>query len=390
MKCPFSAIIASALVAISVGGSAIAQADEESFLGNQTMEEGSLPDWRGFEASSINDALRYEPEQSLVDMFTRDDVVYLMRHGPTDWSKRDVVNVSPSDCSNQRVLSPEGIEQMRDLGSLLAEKGIVPSRIVTSEWCRNQQTLRYIAEGYHRVDPTMLFGAKVEVDDDLNLLLSLQGAPDVVGLRERISAWRGEPNRKGPLLLISHFTNIQELTEFAVFEGEILVLDPLRNNRVLGNVRLRSASPDTGHFEEVFESPVLQEAIARDVVSRFNDAMGRGDPALLNRVVADNWREGGVGDPLEAEEFLARQLRYMNGLEGATFEIEDVHVADDIVTVTGSIRGVHSDDFLGVPATGREVRIGSVAVHKVRDGAILESRQYFDERSAVAQLTAPF
>ena len=136
---------------------------------------------------------------------------------------------------------------MRDMGVLMAYNGVIPSRIVVSQWCRNQQTLDALKDGMSTVNPD-LADIPVETDADLNLLLSLQGAKDVVGLRERISDWDGDPDRKGPLLLISHFTNIEELTTFTVFEGEILILDPKRENRVLGYLRLRSAQPDVGHF----------------------------------------------------------------------------------------------------------------------------------------------
>ena len=81
----------------------------------------------------------------------------------------------------------------------------------------------------------------------MNLLLSLGGAENVTALRERVLSWEGSED--GPLLIITHFTNIQELTEFSVYEGEMLILDPTRNGRVLGYLRLGSSRPDIGHFD---------------------------------------------------------------------------------------------------------------------------------------------
>lgn len=200
----------------------------------------------GGEAGAL-DTLRFEPWQMLDEMFRRDDVVFLMRHGPTDWSKLDKKNVAPTDCDNQRVMVEEGMQDMRRMGFVLAENGIVPGAIVVSEWCRNQQTLASLLDGIKAADPDVLADVPIETSADLNLLLSLQGAESVTALRERMSDWQGSGG-KGPLLLISHFTNIEELTQFSVYEGEILVLDPKRNNRVLGYVRLNSAEPDIGHF----------------------------------------------------------------------------------------------------------------------------------------------
>ena len=123
-----------------------------------------------------------------------------------------------------------------------------PGEIVVSDWCRNQETLEALRAGMTDADPAALDDVPVGNMSDLNLLLSLRGAPDVAAMREFITDWDGGSG-EGPLLVVSHFTNIQELTDIAVYEGEILVLDPKRGNRVLGTLRLASAAPDVGHFE---------------------------------------------------------------------------------------------------------------------------------------------
>ncbi|MCF6446033.1 histidine phosphatase family protein [Nereida sp. MMG025] len=191
--------------------------------------------------------LQFEPWQMAEDLF-RNDVVFLMRHGPTDWSRRDVRDVAPTDCANQRLLSAEGIKGMQELGILYAGNNLRPSRIIVSEWCRNQQTIDAIIDGFALVDPEYAKNVTVITDPSVNLLLSLRGAPNVSRLREMVSQWRGDDDTEGPLLIISHFTNIAELTEFNVYEGEALVIDPTLSSRVLGYVRLRDARPDVGHF----------------------------------------------------------------------------------------------------------------------------------------------
>ncbi|MGB3556505.1 MAG: hypothetical protein WBA25_17895 [Jannaschia sp.] len=195
----------------------------------------------------VTEVLRFEPWQMLDDLF-RDDIVLLMRHGPTDWSMRDATDVAPDDCANQRVMTPEGQRQMFELGALMVANELTPGRIFVSQWCRNQQTLAALRDGMEMTDANALDGVEVTDLPDLNLLLSLQGAPNVTAMRDTISAWDGGEGR-GPLLIVSHFTNIAELTEFNVYEGEMLILDPKRNNRVLGYVRLKSAGPDVGHFD---------------------------------------------------------------------------------------------------------------------------------------------
>ncbi len=193
------------------------------------------------------DTLRFEPWELIEEMFLRNDVVWVMRHGPTDWSKLDIKDVSPTDCANQRILSEQGQIDMQNLGIILAENDVLPGKIIASQWCRNQQTVQALLEGAAEVDPAYPSRVAVESNPDLNLLLALQGAPSVGELREVMSSWTGE-GTDGPLLLITHFTNIEEMLDFSVYEGEILVVDPKRDNRVLGYLRLRSAAPDIGHF----------------------------------------------------------------------------------------------------------------------------------------------
>ncbi|QFU07160.1 hypothetical protein PARPLA_00024 [Rhodobacteraceae bacterium THAF1] len=233
----------------------------------------------GIDKSAIENSLRFEPLQNFDDMFLRDDVVFLMRHGPTDWSKLDKKEVAPTDCDNQRIMSEQGREDMRNLGALLAFNDIVFGKIVVSEWCRNQQTYDELKAGYDRVDPGVWSSIPAETVSDLNLLLSLQGARNVTVMRDMISTW-GEEEVDGPLLIISHFTNIQELTEFAVYEGEMLIMDPDRRNRVLGYLRLRTANPDVGHFDTETQNAVYNEdGSLNEVAAEASGAIVAGEEA---------------------------------------------------------------------------------------------------------------
>ena len=343
---------------------------------------------RGLE---VDDALRFEPYQQLEEMFTRDDVVFLMRHGPTDWSKLDEKDVAPDDCANQRVMSPEGARNMRDLGTLMASNGILPAEIVVSQWCRNQQTLEHLLDGIARVDPEAAEAMPHRTEPGLNLLLSLRGSQDVTGLREVVSSWQGRSDRPGPRLVISHYTNIEELTQFRVFEGEILVLDPKRDNYVLGYLRLKSAQPDVGHFADALASPLLDQAQAFDMVDRYYAALTSGDEAALRSVVSEDWIERG-SSPSEPDRdaggFIAEVARLSEGLSDTAFTVEDVALADDTITVRGTLTGRHTGTLFGVPATGREVAFGGLALHRVADGAIVESWQMADWTTLLDLITA--
>ncbi|MBM2578141.1 ester cyclase [Jannaschia sp. Os4] len=337
----------------------------------------------------VADRLRFEPYQQLVDIFTRGDLVFLMRHGPTDWSKLDEVDVAPTDCANQRIMSPEGRRNMRDMGSLLASNGIVPARVVASEWCRNQQTVQSLLQGMGDVDPGIAAAMPVETTPDLNLLLSLRGSPDVTPLRDRISAWAGDPDRSGPLLVVSHYTNIEELTQFRVFEGEILVIDPARDNLVLGYLRLRSAAPDVGHFADALASPLLERERAFDMVERYYAGLNARDDDLFEGTLGEEWFVHGESPSRptrDVESYLDEIATYMEGIPDIRFAIDSLHFADDVVTVIGTLTGTHTGEVFGYPATGRAVEFSAIAVHRIEDGSIVESWQMPDRLTLVEQI----
>ncbi|MEM7729515.1 MAG: ester cyclase [Pseudomonadota bacterium] len=343
-----------------------------------------------FDRETIDETLRFEPFQLFEEMFLRDDVVYIMRHGPTDWSKLDAPNVAPNDCASQRVMIEKGIRKMQDFGSLLAHNDVVPSRIVVSQWCRNQQTIAALQEGYDRVDPTLLTDVPVRTDPELNLLLSLQGAKNTTDLRQMVSAWDGDPDRKGPLLIISHFTNIEELTQFGTFEGEILVLDPKRDNQVLGTVRLSSAAPDVGHFASTLDSPLLYKKQATDMISRYYAALNESDSGALDGILTADWVDRTAdGDETNQDTagFLSEVSEYQSGLDDATFTPTNLYVADETITVIGTITGTHTGELFGISPTNRDVSFGAIAVHRLVDGRIAESWQMPDKAALIEQIS---
>ncbi|MBM2576377.1 ester cyclase [Jannaschia sp. Os4] len=364
-------MIAATLLATAAPAQEVRQIS--THMGEMTVEAGGPVE--------VDDALRFEPYQQLEEMFMRDDVVFLMRHGPTDWSKLDEKGVAPDDCANQRILSPDGTRNMRDLGALMAVNDILPAEIVVSQWCRNQQTLSALLEGMERIDASLPEAIPHRTEPGLNLLLSLRGSTDVSPLRALVSGWEGSATRPGPLLVVSHYTNIEELTQFRVFEGEFLVLDPKRDNYVLGYVRLKSAQPDVGHFADALASPLLERDRATDMVERYYAALVEGDADTLRGILSPEWVDRGPSPSVpdgDTSGFLDEIARITAGLSDADFSIDDLQMSDDTITVRGTVTGRHTGDLFGVPATGRDVAFGGIALHRIEDGAIAESWQMVD------------
>ncbi len=158
-----------------------------------------------------------------------------MRHGPTDGEV-------------QQVTTDIGKRQMHRLDAWLIANGLTPGQIVVSEWCRNQQTLDAMSAGMLNADQAALDGAEIAAMGDLNLLLSSQGVSNVMAMPDFVGAWDGG-DRNRPLLSISRFSTVQTVSDRSAFEGRRLLLEPVQENKVMGELKPQSARPDVEYSQ---------------------------------------------------------------------------------------------------------------------------------------------
>lgn len=138
--------------------------------------------------------------------------VMIVRHGLTTPGFGDPLGFKLDDCTTQRNMIEEGREQSRKLGRLLRERGIAIERVLSSRWCRAQETARLIDAGEVGLfaPSDNLYGRPAQRDAQLR------------ELRAAIAAWNG----KGNLLVVSHGSVIFPLTGTSPREAEGFVLKP--------------------------------------------------------------------------------------------------------------------------------------------------------------------
>ena len=78
---------------------------------------------------------------------------------------------------------------------------------------------------------------------------------------------------------------------------------------------------------------------------------------------------------------------YQDELEGH-WQVEETIVAGDRVTVRWTGTGVHKTDLMGVPATGREVRVDAISVFRIEDGRIAQHICLWDTLTLLQQIGA--
>ena len=139
--------------------------------------------------------------------------VMIVRHGLTTPGFGDPLGFKLDDCATQRNLVEEGREQARRLGKLLRERGIEIERVLSSRWCRAQETAKLIDAGEVGL---------LAVSDNLYGRPAQRDA-QVRELRTAIAAW----NSKGTLLVVTHGSVIFPLIGTSPREAEGFVLKPM-------------------------------------------------------------------------------------------------------------------------------------------------------------------
>jgi phosphohistidine phosphatase SixA len=135
--------------------------------------------------------------------------VALMRHADAPGAG-DPPGWRLDDCSTQRNLSDRGRADARSTGDRLRAEKVPVARVLSSPWCRCVDTARLMDVGAVQVEPS--FSNAFVLQDQRESLA--EGARAVIG------AWRGP----GTLLVVTHGSNIQRLTDYSPASGEIVVV----------------------------------------------------------------------------------------------------------------------------------------------------------------------
>ena len=94
-------------------------------------------------------------------------------------------------------------------------------------------------------------------------------------------------------------------------------------------------------------------------------------------------------EPLRGLEALKRYIAgFRAALPDVGFTVEDEIVQDDRVVLRVTVHGTHRGELLGVPPTGRYVRVPEVLILRFAEGRIVEDWVSVDLLGLLAQLDA--
>ena len=158
-------------------------------------------------------------DSGLGDQLRRGDVVLVIRHAATDFSKPDQDPVDLKDCRTQRNLSADGRRDASRIGQGAQRLQLRIGAVLSSPFCRTRETAR-LAFGRATVSPTLL--NTVTADHDAAWRRQIRAARRLLGTKPR-PGW--------VTVLVTHGSVVGDVTGLTLEEGETLVFRPLGDSR---------------------------------------------------------------------------------------------------------------------------------------------------------------
>ena len=124
------------------------------------------------------------------------------------------------------------------------------------------------------------------------------------------------------------------------------------------------------------------------VVQRFRNALDAGDLDGAFAVFAPNAvvHMSGPPEPLTLEGFKHLGEVLLGAFSGSTSTVEDMIAEGDKVVSRLTFRGTHTGEMMGIPPTGKSVRMSEIIIDRLADGKIVESWRLFDQMGMMQQL----
>jgi len=150
-------------------------------------------------------------QEQLINLLKDGNKLIFIRHAYAPGSG-DPFNFDLDDCSTQRNLNQEGINQSKKIGQLFSKNKVQIDKVLSSEWCRCKDTAEFAFNKYTTFNALNSFYApRFEKNKD----------KQVIDLKNYILNWNSKKN----LVLVTHFVVISEILNISASSGEIIVSD---------------------------------------------------------------------------------------------------------------------------------------------------------------------
>ena len=133
----------------------------------------------------------------------------------------DPINFDINDCSTQRNLDNNGIEESKKIGLFFKNNKIKIDKVLSSQWCRCKDTAKYAFKNFETFDALNSFYDEKFAENETK---------QIKDLKNYIKNWNSDKN----LVLITHFVVISSILNTGSSSGEIIISD--KNFNIIGSI----------------------------------------------------------------------------------------------------------------------------------------------------------
>ena len=158
--------------------------------------------------------------ENLIEELKAGSKIIFIRHALAPGSG-DPINFMLNDCSTQRNLNFEGINQSKKIGLFFSKNDIPIDHVLSSQWCRCKDTAKYAFENFTTFNAlNSFFSEKFQKNKDQQM----------IDWRKYLKNWKGKKN----LVLVTHYVVILQALNKSVSSGEIVITD--KNLNIIGSI----------------------------------------------------------------------------------------------------------------------------------------------------------
>ena len=150
---------------------------------------------------------------------------------------------------------------------------------------------------------------------------------------------------------------------------------------------VRSVTGVTGRGRRVSDETVSGAEQRKELARRFfEEIWNQGDESAIDRYIpldaAGNDPDFGSG----REGFKGQWRKWREAFPDLHFEIVDLIAEGDKVLTRWVLTGTHQGEYLGVPATGRSIKVAGMSLDRIADGLVVEGFDGWDALELRRQL----
>jgi predicted ester cyclase len=120
-----------------------------------------------------------------------------------------------------------------------------------------------------------------------------------------------------------------------------------------------------------------------------NAEFAKDSPELIRQSTAPQWMSCRDDDIcVSRDQVLAGMGQRLKSVPDLKWEIKEILVSGNQVTVRGEATGTPAGEFMGVPYTGKSFKLMSIDVHTLESGKMVRTYHIEDWLGAVRQLSA--